>query len=264
MTFCEKSLDFTLKIFKEISSIEQNSFFSPFSIVVALTMPYVGADGITKDEMNKVLFSGESPNEEEINESVLNILNLLENTDDCILRIANRLFCEKSYQILQNYLDVIGKYFRSECLPVDFKNKSNEVCTEINKWVEKITEEKIRNLLAPNAINEETRLILVNAIYFKGDWKHAFREENTNKKPFYAAENKQFEVDMMFATLKHLKYSSDEKYQILGMPYKAENLMMYFILPTERYGLASFEKQLTSNDFLAMVSSCSSAEVKVR
>lgn len=250
--FTEVSSDFAMKLFNKVSNAEKNSFLSPASIQMALAMTYAGADGNTKGQMNDKMFAG--LNDQQINENLNEIVNVInESSEDYVLRTANRLYVENSYQILQTYLDVVKKHFHSNCVPSDFKAKSKEVRQEINQWVEQQTNNKIKDLLSIDDVTSCTRLILVNAIYFKGDWKTPFEESETKKKPFHITQNKQIDVDMMHAK-KDFKFAAVEKCQILGIPYgKSENLAMFFVLPTQRNELQALEQQLTGPALLELI-----------
>lgn len=105
------------------------------------------------------------------------------------LYAANRLYAQKDFKLLPEFLDVLSKHYLSEIHPVDFKTNADNVATEINQWVSHTTKKRINNLLEPGVLDELTRLVLVNAIYFKGDWVHQFDAKRTQKNPFYSAPN---------------------------------------------------------------------------
>jgi serpin B len=213
--------------------------------------------------MNKVMFAGLT--DEQINESLNEVFKVVnEPTDAYVLRTANRLYIEKSYDVLQSYLDVVRKHFQSDCIPSDFKGKPQEVVQEVNSWVEKITNDKIKDLVPVEAVNGDTRLILVNAIYFKGDWKNPFEEAKTVKKPFHVSQNKTVDVDMMHAKLKTFKFTATDTCQVLGIPYKSQDLAMFFVLPTTRNGLQALEKELTGPALIELIHHVYTTEVEVQ
>lgn len=260
--FIQVSSNFAFQLFQQVSIAERNSFLSPASITMALAMVYSGADENTKSQMNKVMFAGLT--DEQINESLKKVVKVInEPVKGCVLRTANRLYCEKSYEVLQNYLDIVQKYYHSECVSVDFKTKCGTVRQEINSWVEYATKSKICDLIPPDGVNSDTRLILVNAIYFKGDWKKTFAERRTTKKPFYVSATNAKEVDMMHGKHREFKYTSNEKCQVLAIPYKSPDIAMFFVLPTERNGLEKLEKELTGSELMDLFRKTYTSEVEV-
>lgn len=259
--FTEVSSDFAIKLFKKVSHDEKNSFLSPASIQMALAMTYAGAEGNTKEQMNKAMFAGLT--DEEVNQNLHKFVEAINKPNDAyVLRTANRLYIEKSYEVLQTYLDVIRKHFHSDCVSSDFKAKSKEVRQEINQWVEQQTNDKIKDLLSSEAVSPDTRLILVNAVYFKGDWKKPFEESKTEKKPFHVTQNKKIDVDMMHSK-DGFKFASTEKCQVLGIPYESEDLTMFFILPAQPNGLQALENEITGPALLELFRAVYSTEVKV-
>ncbi|XP_067303930.1 uncharacterized protein [Pseudorasbora parva] len=166
------------------------------------------------------------------------------------LSIANRLYGEQSYQFVEKFLDDAKIYYEAGLEKVDFKNKSEAVRVNINKWVEKKTQEKIKDLLPQGAIDAMTRLVLVNAIYFKGNWEKKFPKEATRDEQFKLNKNQTKPVKMMHQKAKFtLNYIPEMNSQVLELPYVGKNLSMLIILPNEieddTTGLQKLEKALT-------------------
>ncbi|XP_026218853.1 leukocyte elastase inhibitor-like isoform X1 [Anabas testudineus] len=170
------------------------------------------------------------------------------------LSVANRLYGEKSYQFVEEFLAKTRKHYSAELEPVDFKTKADEVRVNINNWVDKQTHGKIKDLLAQGTLNSMTILLLVNAIYFKGSWNERFREDSTVDAQFRINKNDTKMVKMMCQKNDFPLASIPEAAcQILEMPYKGKVLSMLIFLPNEieddTTGLEKLEKELTYEKF---------------
>ena len=140
------------------------------------------------------------------------------------------------------------KYYQTETQNVDFSN--DNIRQEINRWVSEQTNEKIKNLIA-EPLDPEIRLILVNAIYFKGDWAKKFSTESTHKKKFYRSDGSSVDVDMMHMMKKfHMDYIDELNTTVLELPYKGESMSMVIFLPANKDGLAKLEAGLTASHLM--------------
>ncbi|KAM6953367.1 leukocyte elastase inhibitor-like [Aplochiton taeniatus] len=173
------------------------------------------------------------------------------------LSLANRLYGEQSYQFVQDFLGDTKKHYNAELESVDFVNNSETARVNINSWVEKQTQDKIKNLLAKGVLDNLTRLVLVNAIYFKGHWDLQFQEAYTKEAPFRISklQNANKPVKMMYQKSKFpLTFIPEAKCQILELPYKGKDLSMLIMLPNEMEdsttGLEKLEKELTYTNFV--------------
>jgi serpin B len=110
------------------------------------------------------------------------------------LTTANRMYAQEGLALLPNFVAVLSKHYRNEVHAVDFKTQADNVTKKINDWVSETTKQRIKDFLAPGVLTAATRLVLVNAIYFKGAWDQQFKESNTEKATFYAAANKEITV----------------------------------------------------------------------
>uniref|UniRef100_A0A672STC5 Leukocyte elastase inhibitor n=1 Tax=Sinocyclocheilus grahami TaxID=75366 RepID=A0A672STC5_SINGR len=255
---------FSLNLFKKISggNTSKNVFYSPISISSALAMVLLGAKGNPAVQMFKVLGFTNPPKpgaatpaphvkEDQIHSSFNKLMSELKKPGaPYVLSLANRLYGEQSYQfaLLQKYLNDTKTYYKAELEEVDFKKKSEAARVNINKWVEKNTQEKIKNLLPRGSVNDATKLVLVNAIYFKGNWEKKFPKEATSDGQFKM--NKTKPVKMMHQESKFpLAFIPEMNSQVLELPYVGKNLSMLIILPNkiqdETTGLQKLEKALT-------------------
>uniref|UniRef100_A0A671S5D2 Serpin B6 n=1 Tax=Sinocyclocheilus anshuiensis TaxID=1608454 RepID=A0A671S5D2_9TELE len=167
-----------------------------------------------------------------------------------VLSLANRLYGEQSYQFVEKFLNDAKKYYEAGLEEVDFKMKSEAARVDINKWVEKNTQGKIKDLLPQGSIDAMTRLVLVNAIYFKGNWEKKFPKEATTDGQFKLNKTQTKPVKMMNRKAAFpLALIPEMNSQVLELPYVGKNLSMLIILPKEiedeTTGLQKLEKALT-------------------
>uniref|UniRef100_A0A673N6Q1 Leukocyte elastase inhibitor-like n=1 Tax=Sinocyclocheilus rhinocerous TaxID=307959 RepID=A0A673N6Q1_9TELE len=223
---------FALDLYRTLSesNAEGNMFFSPLSISAALSMVYLGARGDTAKEMEKVLSFSSVSDVHSHFETLTSTIN--SPSASYILKLANRLYGEKTFSFLPEYLNSTLKLYHAELQAVDFIGASDESRQLINKWVEEQTENKIKDLLQPGVVNGLTRLVLVNAIYFKGNWMHVFEARNTKEMPFKI--NQSRPVEMMYREETFpFRYIPEYKLQVLELPYEQEELSMLILLPNE-------------------------------
>ncbi|XP_067434652.1 serpin peptidase inhibitor, clade B (ovalbumin), member 1, like 3 isoform X3 [Thunnus thynnus] len=247
---------FSLALFKKLSEDDKtaNIFFSPFSISSALAMVMLGARGNTATQMSQCLKTHNI--QDDIHASFAKLLSELNKADaPYALSVANRLYGEQSYQFVEEFLTLTRKHYSAELESVDFINKSEAARLNINNWVEKNTQGKIKDLLTQDAVDNMTRLVLVNAIYFKGNWNKQFQESATRDAKFNLNKNQSKPVKMMYQKTKFpLTYIPEANCQILEMPYKGKELSMLIFLPNEMEdsstGLEKMEKELTYDNFV--------------
>ncbi|XP_043575341.1 leukocyte elastase inhibitor A-like [Chiloscyllium plagiosum] len=180
---------FTLDLFRKLieSNQDGNIFFSPFSISVALAMVYLGAKNNTASQMAKTLHFDQVQN---VHSGFQEMQSEINRADAAyLLKVANRLYGEKTYSFLEEFLTSSMKFYGAKMSAVDFRTAANEIRQEINKWVEAETVNKIKDLLAEGSVDGDTRLVLVNAIYFKGTWAETFDEQDTREMPFKLNKN---------------------------------------------------------------------------
>ncbi len=230
-SIAEANNKFSMRFYSRITEAGKgNQFFSPFSILCAFGMVYEGANGKTAEEIRSVFFLP-SEKDERLN-GFLSINSLLnERKDGCTLRSANAYWVQKNYHILESYSQLIKKYYRGESFDLDFLSAPDEALNKINNWVDKKTEGKIKKLVSDSDINVQTRLILTNAIYFKGMWKIPFDRKATEPDDFWISKNNSVKVQMMQLVDREFPYAETEEFQIIKIPYQCQNLSMLIILP---------------------------------
>jgi len=226
------ALDMFLALDKENGG--RNIFFSPLSVSSALAMVYLGAKGSTATQMHKTLSfpSGEV-------HASFQALNADINSPSSAykLKLANRLYGEASANFLTEFQDATRKFYHADLKAVDFIGAPDDCRVEINSWVEQQTENKIKDLLKPGTVTPNTRMALVNAVYFKGDWMNKFDPSNTQSMDFKINKAESKPVQMMFLKEKlPFNYIPEEGIQIVELPYKGEELSMVILLPEDNDG----------------------------
>ena len=244
MTMSKFALNMYEKLSEEKSS--ENLFLSPYSIAVALSMTLAGAKGNTLKQMLDVMNIEKSieNNLHEIQEEYISLLEKVQ--DGFMLSTANRLYVNKNFPILAEFLQLVSKMYHSKSENVDFGN-SGKVTKEINDWVSEETHKKVKDLIPDGMLNEMTALVLVNAIYFKGKWEQAFNPKHTKVEDFYKSADVKVPVKMMFMK-KKLPIKDDESLggKILELPYNGKQLSMYIILPHKVDGLKDIETKVNA------------------
>jgi len=233
---------FAVDMYQRLRGQEGNLFFSPYSVSSALAMAYSGAKTKTAEDMRQTLRLS-LPDERLFEAFSAQIEEANDPNKPFALDIANSLWGQSKLQYKKEFLDLTQKKFGAGLRPVDFQGAPAEACKEINAWVSEKTRGKIREIVKPEMISEMLRLILVNAIYFKGDWENKFEKDFTIDEPFYDPKPVAKLVPLMRQT-ETFSYADDGVVQVLGMPYKGNELSMIAVLPKKRDGLPAVEGNL--------------------
>ena len=241
----EANNKFAFKLFHQVQGgTLGNQFYSPFSISTALAMVYAGARNETAQQMSQTL---SFPLNDKFHGEYKHLLSKMhEGTEGKIkLNIANGLWAQKDFKFLDTYFDIVKSNYNSELKNVDFKDNVERETTrnDINTWVEKNTNNKIRNILSQGDLNALTRLVLVNAIYFYGDWGTPFKKELTKTKDFTLIDGTKDTVPFMNQEGVY-GYHEDSKIQAIEIPYKDNKATMVILLPIKKNGITLLEKSL--------------------
>jgi len=237
---------FAFDLYSRYKSQDGNIFFSPYSISTALAMTYEGARGKTADEMQAVFHF---PKDDTLRRnSFLELYNGINIKDKpYTLKTANALWAQKDYTFLDSYFSLVKRYYGGNVTNLDFAGQTEESRLTINRWVEEQTDNKIKDLIPKKNIDSLTRLVLTNAIYFKGLWAKQFDKAKTVEKDFEVSPGKTVKAMMMSLTGEEavFKYAEKEDLQVLELPYKGEELSMLVLLP-KKGGMDSFETALNA------------------
>ncbi|MGV8128544.1 MAG: serpin family protein [Methanolinea sp.] len=260
------ALDLYGRIADDPKTGDSNIFFSPFSISSALAITYEGARGTTAEEIRSVFHFPE--NQSVMRSGFAEVIAGMDNkTNAYTLRTANALWAEETYPFLAEYISAADRYYGAKTNNLDFVYAPEDSRVTINRWVEDQTEDRIKNLLQPDSINPATRLVITNAIYFKGTWVKQFNEEKTTDADFRTGTGSIVRVPMMQRTDEDARYgyAETDTLQILSMPYESgdgKDLSMLVLLPKDG-GLASVEHSLNTSMLSSLQDSLRTRRVMV-
>ncbi len=268
---------FALELFAKLQSTKGNLFFSPYSISTALAMAHAGARNETESQMAGVLHFPVSLNRRIDSSSkflldrqqfALSFGNIIKDLNDrgqkggYTLTVANALWGQKGYGFLEEFLKLIESSYDGRLNEVDFVKAAETARETINTWVEKKTNGKIRNLISQGVLDSMTRLVLTNAIYFKGNWARQFEEKRTKDAPFTLAGGQKIDVATMYKKAE-FGYMETDTFQTLELPYVDEELSMVILLPKQFDALDEFEKTLTPENLMQWLAKIHKCEVVV-
>lgn len=224
---------------------EGNRFISSPSLFMALSMVHNGVDGVTEDEISNVL---EVPgmDAKELNQANASLMNLLASDSEAIqLSIGNSIWLNKSYQFQEDFAKNNEDYFNAKIEEIDVTD--NESVDRINGWVEDSTNGKIEEMMeAP--LDPRLVTVLLNAIYFKGDWQYPFEEEGTSEQDFHLGDGSLKKMPLMIL-YEELPYLETDDFQAVTLPYGEGEMAMKVFLPKEGTSLSDFEKSLTGENW---------------
>lgn len=250
----------------EDSNAGQSLFFSPHSISTALALTCEGARGDTADEIRSVLHFPE--NNTALREGYRALIDDINRGDGAYtLRTANALWAEKTHPFLPGYISVAEDSYGSEVENLDFIHAPDASRLTINRWVEERTEDLIKNLIPAGAITSLTRLVITNAVYFKGTWALQFDESLTAEADFTTLQGETVTIEMMQRTGEDARYTytETETLQILKMPYEHEgtgSLSMLVLLPNEN-DITAAEEALGTQELADAIAEMEATRVDV-
>ncbi|KPL72366.1 hypothetical protein AC812_15810 [Bellilinea caldifistulae] len=229
---------FALDLYQRLAEKPGNLFYSPYSISLALAMTYAGARGETERQMAQTLRFGLPQAQLHPAFNMLD-LNLRppeqkpasEDEQPFQLNIANSLWGQAGFDFLPEFLDLLAENYGAGMYRVDY-SEPETARQRINGWVEEQTRQKIKDLIAQGMLNPMTRLVLVNAIYFKGAWVYPFDKESTRDAPFTLLDGSRVNVPMMYLA-KDLLYLRGKNYTVVRLPYRDSPMGMTIIVPDE-------------------------------
>jgi serpin B len=269
---------FALELYSKLRGGEDNLFFSPYSVSTALAMVYAGARDATAEQMARALryptepevlsdlgMAEEPMTPEEFAAAfgqIMRDLNEQGSEEAYELRIANALWAQEDFDFLDSFVEFVESQYEGRVRNVDFVAATEQVRQRINAWVEEQTNGKIQDLLSPGTVDVMTRLVLTNAIYFKGDWARQFQEERTQEAAFTLVGGETVQVPMMNQRAE-FGYAQADELQVLRLPYVGEELSMIILLPSEADGIGQLEQQLSRGNLEDWVNRLGEREVIV-
>ncbi len=257
---------FAFDLYQDLRKQDGNLFFSPYSISAALAMTYAGARGDTESQMAQALHFtlGQDALHPAFNALDLSLNSAGGGADQgsFTLRVANSLWAQQDYAFLPAFLDVLGRNYGAGLRLVDYKDdaRREQARQAINDWVSTATEKKIPELIGPGVLNALTRLVLANAIYFKGDWAEPFNPDSPQA-PFHKLDGSQVDSHLMF---RHAStpYASGPDYQAVALPYLGGRISLVLLLPPADQ-FAAFEQLLTADKAAAIVAALKPEDVQL-
>jgi serpin B len=245
---------FALALYQKLRGNEANLFFSPYSISLALAMTYAGARGDTAIQMAEALHftlpqdrlhPAMNALDQEIAPDGNNVQANNNNDTGFRLNIANGIWGQAGFPFLPAYLDLLAQDYGAGLHQADFVHAADVSRKAINDWVARQTQGKITNLFPQGALDDTTRLVLANAVYFKAAWENSFDPAATKNGPFYLLDGSQINVAMMHSKSdSSYLYAQGSNYQAVGLPYANSNVMMVVLMPVPG-DFTDFEAGLT-------------------
>ena len=212
----ENNNDFAFDLFHTVETPSKNVICSPFSIFSCLSMVYIGAEGQTETVMKKAL--NLSFNQADVPEA---FLQYFQKKGDPRLNIANAVWASQDTYFLPNFLETLQESFQAGATSLNFRQNSNAAAI-INEWIDNQTQGKITHLIDAKSITPSTRMILTNALYFKGKWASPFNPRKTVEGPFYTEKYLSIRTTIM-NTKGHYSYFANDLFQVLSLPFEKED-----------------------------------------
>lgn len=237
----EGNNQFALNLYAQLRTQKGNLFVSPYSVHAALGMTASGARGTTRDELLDALHLSKDG---DTALAVGDMGRYYTGRKDVKLSVANAIWAKQGYNWRPEFRDLQEKRFGSGLKEADFVRQPDAERARINTWLEDQTNKRIKDLLQPAHITPNTTMVLVNAIYFKGNWKTQFDKKKTRDAVFHTADDKRVDVPMMFADMK-CGYARFDDVSMVELPYAGGELSMVVLLPRMPDGLPALEKKLT-------------------
>ncbi|MFH1746841.1 MAG: serpin family protein [Planctomycetota bacterium] len=257
----ESNTAFALALYKQLQTDEGNLFLSPVSVSTALSMTYAGARGETATEMAQVLrFKLEPAQLHPTFTALLDTLNAQANQLGCHLHLANALWAHHDYPFLPEFLTLGQTHYHARLENLDFVEAVEQARGTINTWTAEQTAGKITELIPPKILGRTTKLVLTNAVYFKGQWKLQFDPDATVPGPFTRGIGQTVESPFMHQSAE-FGYLETPDLQILELPYSGETLRMVVLLPRQIDGLPALEKALSPSQLNSWLSSLQQRKV---
>ncbi|QEE15950.1 serpin family protein [Promethearchaeum syntrophicum] len=235
---------FALEVYSKLDESEdKNIFFSPYSIFSALAMTYEGAKGRTAEEMKFVFHFPELDSLRPYYAALYDRIN--QDSEDYEVKTGNALWLQKDFPLIEDYTSRVENYYGAQVTNLDFLKESENSRLIINNYIEEQTNDKIKDLIPPGALDSDTKLVLTNAIYFRGAWQRIFDESYTYEENFRITTLNVVKTQMMhmkYLDCRKFNYAQLEDLQILELPYKGNNFSMLILLPERNLGAIELSK----------------------
>jgi len=238
---CLFSDDFYRILAKENAKV--NLITSPLSVEIVMSMMYMAAGGETAEELRNTLNLPEDKRLLAHNYWKC-FSNFKAREKSIILRLGNRIYINKNYSLIPEFNQLVKNSFKAfaQKISLDDPNKAASI---INSWVNIATRGKLRDIVSPSDMSSDLSAIVVNVIYFRGQWKYQFRADQTHEADFYISSEKNITVEMMTMSQSLFSaYLNDLDAKVIELPYRNSNLSMRIFLPNTIDGLSILEEKL--------------------
>jgi serpin B len=242
----------SIELTQQLYSPGKNLFCSPYSLSAALAMTYAGAGGLTAKEMELVMHYPQVLT----HEGFLQMTKRMEEINakgQIKLTVANALW--NRLQLHPDYLELTKRYYKAEVYPLTSENP-------INEWAFNNTNGKIPKVLEAGDVTPDVKLILTNAIYFKGDWVKTFDKDYTTEADFHKSDKSVSPCSLMYAN-DQFNYAEFEGYQAIELPYSGDDLSMVVLLPKQNSSLEQLVKSLNAKELDKNLRALKLQEVKL-
>jgi serpin B len=235
---------FTPAVYKQISQTEKGNFLvSPLSAETVLALLQSGCKNETAQELRTALHL---PDDKETVESAIkSLLPKLKGSDLYTLHTANKIYVKEDFAIKDGFKKAAAQIYYADTDTIDF-TQSVQAAKTMNSWVEKHTNDKIHNLIDSNLLDQYTRAVLINALYFKANWSSPFLLAESGNITFYKTATDIVQVNALRHSEVYFNYYDCPhlKAEFLELPFKGNEASMMIVLPKERDGLAALENQI--------------------
>jgi len=255
---------FAFDLYGRVRGEKGNLFLSPYSIASALSMTWAGARGETATEMAETLAlpAAWRTEPERIHAAFGHLTGSLNDPKAAYeLTVANALWGQKGYGFRADFLGLVDESYGAGLREVDFAGNTEAARRTINAWVEEETREKIKDLIPEGGLNTLTRLVLTNAIYFKGTWEFPFEKKRTQEEDFFAPSGP-VKAPMMRET-ERFRYADAGGHHVVELPYKGRDLSMVLLVPKAKDGLAAVEASLSAKGLAERLGAMRSRRVQL-
>ncbi len=243
--------DFAVDFYKQVSDNDENIFFSPISMHMTFSALYEGAKGDTKEQIGNV-FGLESDDLLRATDIAATVSSINEDDPHATLNVANALWLFNT--INESYVSIIKDVYHA-----DIEVVGSDPARMINAWASEKTNDKIPKIISSDSLVDAV-MVLTNAIYFKGTWQTQFDPEYTEESNFWISESKNTTASFMSNEGK-FQYARTDDVQIVRLPYEGDRLSMLVILPNERDGINTLEKEITSENIMQWTQQVHSREI---
>eukprot|EP00088_Acartia_fossae_P044114 TRINITY_DN4675_c0_g1_i13.p1 TRINITY_DN4675_c0_g1~~TRINITY_DN4675_c0_g1_i13.p1 ORF type:complete len:538 (+),score=168.37 TRINITY_DN4675_c0_g1_i13:176-1789(+) len=249
LKLAKASAEVGMKLYKEEKEKKDgNLLFSPLSVQSALSMVALGSKGSTMDQLMDLLGGKKSEEElryirnlQELKSQFGNALKTIESSANYTIESANSLFVQEDYKLMSDLVSDLQDNFGAKISLTDYTNPAAAAAL-INTFVKEKTHEKILNLISPDSVDSNTKMVLVNALYFKGMWKEYFDKQETTKHTFHLTDEKSIETDFMHQK-EDMHVGRYKGKTIVALPYSGDRFVMYLFIPHDIKELDSFFEQ---------------------